>query len=111
MWQKTTAAKLDSLDGRITWYEGEETARNLNIGGYTDWRLPNQKELHSIVDYEYIPVINPIFHISDPKAWFWSSTPFIDMPGQAIYVAFGPATGKTPAAPEDEYDVHGAGVM
>lgn len=33
------------------------------------------------------------------------------MPGQAIHVAFGKATGKTSAAPEDEYDVHGAGAM
>ncbi len=50
MWQKTTAAKPDSLDGRITWYEGEETARNLRVGGYTDWRVPSVKELISIVD-------------------------------------------------------------
>jgi hypothetical protein len=105
MWQK-------SDDGTArNWEDALAYAEDLQLAGYSDWRLPNQKELHSIVDYGYIPAINPILHISDPKAWFWSSTPFIDMPGQVIYVAFGKATGKTSAAPEDEYDVHGAGAM
>ena len=103
MWQKTDDGK-----GR-DWREALDYAEHLQLAGYDDWRLPDQKELHSIVDYDFIPAINPIFQMSDPKGWFWSSTPFVDMPGQAVYVAFGKATGKTSARPEDEYDVHGAG--
>jgi hypothetical protein len=105
MWQKTDDGK-----GR-NWQEALDYCEHLELAGYDDWRLPDQKELHSIVDYDFIPAINPIFHISDAKAWFWSSTPFIDLPGQAVYLAFGKATGKTSASPEDEYDVHGAGAM
>lgn len=105
MWQKTDDGK-----GR-NWEYALAYAENMQLAGYRDWRLPNQKELHSIVDYDYIPAINPIFHIQDPKGWFWTSTPFVDFPGQAVYIAFGKATGKTSAAPEDEYDVHGAGAM
>ncbi len=105
MWQKADDGK-----GR-NWPNALSYAEKLELAGYDDWRLPNQKELHSIVDYRFIPAINPIFHMKDPKGWFWSSTPFIDMPGQAVYIAFGKATGKTSARPEDEYDVHGAGAL
>lgn len=105
MWQKADDGK-----GR-NWRDALDYAEHLELAGYDDWRLPDQKELHSIVDYDFIPAIDPIFHMSDPKGWFWSSTPFIDMPGQAVYIAFGKATGKTSARPEDEYDVHGAGAM
>lgn len=105
MWQKT-----DDGRGR-NWEEALAYAENNQLAGYHDWRLPCQKELHSIVDYDYIPAINPIFNIQDPKGWFWTGTPFIDFPGQAVYIAFGKGTGKTSARPEDEYDVHGAGSM
>jgi hypothetical protein len=50
MWQKSTDAKPDSLEGRVTWYEAEDYARNLRLGGYDDWRVPNIKELVSLVD-------------------------------------------------------------
>ena len=105
MWQK-----MDDGRGR-NWEQALSYAENMHLADYRDWRLPNQKELHSIVDYDFIPAINPIFHMQDPKGWFWTSTPFIDFPGQAVYIAFGKATGKTSARPEDEYDVHGAGAM
>lgn len=105
MWQKADDGK-----GR-NWKDALAYAENNTLAGYRDWRLPNQKELHSITDYDFIPAINPIFHMSDPRGWFWSSTPFIDMPGAAVYVAFGKGSGKTSARPEDEYDVHGAGSM
>ena len=104
MWQKTDDGK-----GR-NWQEALAYAENMTLASYSDWRLPNQKELHSIVDYVFIPAINPIFHIQDPKGWFWSST-YGFSTGQAVYVAFGKGTGKTSARPEDEYDVHGAGSM
>ena len=50
MWQKTTDATSDSLEGRVTWYEAEEYAKNLILGGYSDWRVPSIKELISLVD-------------------------------------------------------------
>lgn len=105
MWQKA-----DDGQGR-NWEEALFYAEHQQLAGYHDWRLPNQKELHSIVDYDFIPAINPVFHMQDPKGWFWTSTPFVDFPGQAVYIAFGKGTGKTSARPEDEYDVHGAGAM
>ena len=103
MWQKADDGK-----GR-NWQEALRYAEDMTLAGYSDWRLPNQKELHSITDYDYIPAVNPIFHMQDPKGWFWSSTSF--GAGQAVYIAFGKGTGRIGPRPEDEYDVHGAGSM
>jgi hypothetical protein len=47
----------------------------LRIGNYSDWRLPSNKELMSIVDYSIPypgPTVNPIF--ADTKqSFYWSS--------------------------------------
>ena len=37
--------------GRIkTWQEALDYVKTLNTGGYSDWRLPNRKELFSLID-------------------------------------------------------------
>ena len=105
MWQKN-----DDGRGR-DWKDALDYAEHLTLAGYDDWRLPDQKESPQHRRLRVHPRHHPVFHVSDPRGWFWSSTPFIDMPGQAVYLAFGKATGKTSACPEDEYDVHGAGAM
>lgn len=49
----------------------------LNLGGYTDWRLPSVIELLSIVDRStYAPSINAAAFPNTPSQWFWSSTPY-----------------------------------
>jgi len=45
MWQKA-----DDGTGR-DWQEALSYAENLELAKYSDWRLPNAKELQSIVDY------------------------------------------------------------
>jgi len=42
-------------DGSLNWEEALEFAENLDYAGFSDWRLPNAKELHSIVDYTRAP--------------------------------------------------------
>ncbi|MGD7652034.1 MAG: DUF1566 domain-containing protein [Verrucomicrobiales bacterium] len=49
MWQQG-----DSVDG-LDWEEALAYAENLELGGYSDWRLPNAKELQAIVDYTRSP--------------------------------------------------------
>ena len=98
-------------------------AENLTLGGYDDWRLPNAKELQSIVDYSRSPqtsgtaAIDPIFEtteIQDPEGkrqypYFWTSTTHLDGRNpysSAVYIAFGAAQGKMH---NRLMDVHGAG--
>ncbi|MCG8341477.1 MAG: DUF1566 domain-containing protein, partial [Chlorobiales bacterium] len=55
----------------IDWENALSYCENLNLAGYSDWRLPNAKELHSIVDYSKSPdttnsaAIDPIFDITE----------------------------------------------
>ncbi len=48
----------------------------LGLAGHSDWRLPNVKELASIVDYaQYNPEINTAFFPNAAVNLYWSSTP------------------------------------
>ncbi len=46
MWQKTE-------NKRMNWYEALKYAKQMNLAGYNDWRLPNIKELNTILDVSY----------------------------------------------------------
>lgn len=57
----------------LTWDEALRYCEDLELGGETDWRLPNVRELRSLVDYgRSQPSIDPVF--LSPSAYFWSST-------------------------------------
>jgi hypothetical protein len=106
-----------------SWQDALAYCQNLNLDAYEDWRLPNAKELQSIVDYSIKPLaqnqasINPIFKVTNPESYFWSSTTILDGPdavsaSKAVYLAFGRALGWVsipPTAPKKLIDVHGAG--
>lgn len=55
----------------------------------TDWRLPTQKELLTLVDFAKgtAPAINTTIFSNDDGANVWSSTGFVDDTAQAMYVA------------------------
>ena len=79
MWQKENPPALYSWRQAIDYCEG------LEFAGHDDWRLPNVRELLSIVDYWQR--IDPVFvtqHLSDT---FWSSTP-VGTGGYAWWVEF-----------------------
>lgn len=119
-----TWQKADSNKG-LNWQDALQYCEDLSVAGHDDWRLPNAKELQSIVDYSRSPetsnsaAIDPIFQISsitnegDEKdyPYFWSSTTHLDGPvpeSPAVYVAFGKALGKMH---DTIMDVHGAGAQ
>jgi len=97
-------------DGRMDWPEALEFCERLEFAGSKDWRLPNAKELHSILDYSRSPqatrsaAIDPIFRttaITDEAGkpnfpGYWASTTHLDgrIPGtDAVVVYFGEALG------------------
>ncbi len=108
----------------LRWKEALAWAEGLSLAGHDDWRLPNAKELQSIVDYTRAPAardearrgpaIDPVFSVTEPESWFWSGTTLLegrpeDLGGEAVYVTFGRAWGH-PRGPE-RTDVHGAGAQ
>ena len=99
--------KADSEEG-MDWEHALSYAAGVKLAGYSDWRLPNAKELQSIVDYTRAPsvtqsaAISQLFRVTKLSdgdyPFFWTSTTHLDGPpdlrgGAAIYVAFGRATG------------------
>ncbi len=118
MWQKAD----DGISKN--WEESLAYAENLELANKNDWRLPNAKELQSIVDYTRSPqttnspAINPVFDTSeiiDPNGntghypFFWTGTTHLDGANPyagAVYVAFGEGQGKMNST---LMDVHGAG--
>jgi hypothetical protein len=101
MWQQQDDGQPRDWSQALAYCEG------LVLAGHKDWRLPNIKELQTLVDYRYSrPAIDPNFFKQQDKAgWFWSSTTHGENPAMASYICFGPCTSV-----EGE-DVHGAGAQ
>ena len=81
-WEKKTSTNVDHFYG---WQEALDYVASLNamnggagFAGHNDWRLPNVKELLSIVDYgRFNPSIDPIFGPTAgnfTRVRYWSST-------------------------------------
>jgi len=120
--QNDSAAKLN-WEEALAWVETQNTAKYL---GYSDWRLPNAKELQSLVDYTRSPdktssaAINALFNVTGITneagnadfPFYWSSTTHVNWtttPGAAgVYVTFGRAMGYMNST---WVDVHGAGAQ
>jgi hypothetical protein len=116
------------------WAEALSHAEQLTLAGCTDWRLPDAKELQSIVDYARSPdttgsaAIDPLFGAplvpvengQTNYPFYWTSTTHANWtatPGRwGAYVAFGEALGWMwePFPPPGRWvlqDVHGAGAQ
>lgn len=137
MWQQSDSGK--GLD----WQESLEYAQKMNKEsylGHNDWRVPNVKELQSIVDYSRSPessssaAIDPIFATTSIKneggeedyPFFWSSTTHLSagrnqssiIAINAAYLSFGRAMGnmqqmqgRSSNNRANWIDVHGAGAQ
>ncbi|WP_420264963.1 DUF1566 domain-containing protein [Candidatus Magnetominusculus dajiuhuensis] len=126
MWTKADSGTGMTWQAALSWAQSKNSANYL---GHNDWRLPNAKELQSIVDYENAPdyngkpAINTTYFNSTSIVnengdtdypYYWTSTTHAGyaaagLPGdRAVYVAFGRALGW----PNNGWtDVHGAGAQ
>lgn len=114
----------DSGEG-MDWAAALVYAEGAEIATYSDWRLPNVKELHSIVDYSFSPsatdisqqgpAIDPMFNCTpivneagdDDYAYYWTSSSANFTTGQPYYYAWYVAFGR--AVNGEGLDFHGAG--
>ena len=63
--------------GPMTWADALTNCNALNYGGHDDWRLPNIKELSSLVDFEKVnPAIDTDAFPNTQSDGYWSSTSF-----------------------------------
>lgn len=72
--------------GVFNWQSAVEWANNLTFAGYSDWRLPNIRELLSIVNYEnYDPAINSTYFPGTRQGYYWSSTSYKRHPTRGVW--------------------------
>jgi len=69
--------------GTRTWQGALDYVKGMNAGdyenfGYRDWRLPNRKELYSLIDYSQnnpaLPAGHPFTNVQTVYTFYWSST-------------------------------------
>ena len=118
MWMQNDSGK------GMNWQEALEYAESATYAGFSDWRLPDAKELQSIVDYSRAPgftnsaAINPVFTCTQitneagqtDYPYFWTGTTHANQRGgeSAVYISFGRAMGYFNGTWQD---VHGAGAQ
>jgi hypothetical protein len=73
----------------LTWGAALRQAAASDVAGFKDWRVPNRKELESLVEVAcYGPAINATVFPNDLSIVVWASSPFTIDEGQAWVVYF-----------------------
>ena len=91
--QNWSADSCSGSIGTYTWQAALQLPQNLNASGgyagYTDWRLPNIKELLSIAELScYNPAINTAVFPSTASNVYWSASPSASLVTYASGVDF-----------------------
>ncbi len=119
MWPQSDSGQGMNWEEALAWVAARNAERYL---GYDDWRLPDVKELQTIVDYSRSPdtsgsaAIDPIFNTTSivneegtkDYPFYWTGTTHANAFNgrSAAYVAFGRGLGYMNGQWQD---VHGAG--
>jgi hypothetical protein len=78
-----------------TWQAALQAAEGFSFAGYSDWRLPDIRALHSIVEQACVsPAINATVFPATPSTSFWSASPYAGSVDLAWYVGFGSGYGN-----------------
>jgi len=90
IWNGTTCTGVATT---YTWQGALQQAQALNAGGgfagATNWRVPNQKELNSIVERQcWAPSINATIFPATVTNYYWSSSPTAGYASSAWGVTF-----------------------
>ncbi len=90
MWQKVCV-------GDFTIEQAQEYVRQLNLGGFTDWRLPSGQELLSINHFDHInPAIDTTFFTKTIAEYWWTNERRADDTSKVWAVNAGGGIGAHP---------------
>ncbi len=83
VWQKCQLGfsgincEISASPNTFTWQEALQEAQASSFAGYDDWRLPNVKELRTLVEQRcQSPAINSQLFLSSTSTDFWTSSPY-----------------------------------
>lgn len=90
MWVRDGTGAGCNNGATLAWKAAIAFCENLTFAGHSDWRLPNVKELMSIVDYSlYNPSIQQTDAFQNTQAYYyWSSTTYASNTSYAWGVLF-----------------------
>lgn len=75
IWQKYLDNSTRDWEGCITY------CNNLVYGGFSDWRLPNRRELFSLVDFSEVnpclPDGHPFVNVKHTSVYYWTSSTYM----------------------------------
>lgn len=82
VWQDDVFAKTNKLN----WNDAKKQCENLTLNDFNDWRLPNIKELRSIVDFTKAkPAVDGAFK-NVASRFYWSSSSYVGDESKAWFV-------------------------
>lgn len=74
-WQEDLQTCINTAN-KMNWKEALQTALAYEFAGYSNWRLPNKKELASIIEYSCVePAIDSDIFPNTDNGTYWTSTP------------------------------------
>jgi hypothetical protein len=93
MWKKCsepdTTANCSGSHSTYIWADAITLCEGLTYAGYSDWRLPNMKELFSLIKYvASSPYIDSTYFPSTVNGAYWTSTTYAPNTTNAMYVDF-----------------------
>lgn len=98
-------ARNANMGGAMTWSDAIDYCESLNYGGQTDWRLPNAKELLSLIDLE---CADPPLSAGHPftgvlSLLYWSSSTYKPGTGAAWWVSLAGGSSAVDDKPNTQY--------
>jgi len=86
MWVKNPLLLGPPFDTFQYWAQSITACEGLTYAGHSDWRLPNVKELVSVLDYALAaPYVDPYFFPAIVLNYYWTSTTSINNTTFAYY--------------------------
>jgi streptogramin lyase len=93
MWKRCAEGQLwsgSSCTGTASSITADQAAAlSASYAGHTDWRVPTEEELMSLVDYSaFGPAVNAMIFPATPSSYFWSGSPDASDSNYAWFVYF-----------------------
>jgi len=82
-------ASCDSDAKQMTWKEALQTAKSTQFADFSDWHVPDFKQLAGMVERQCVnPAVNKVLFPNTPPENYWTNTTSIDVGDHAWAYAF-----------------------